>query len=136
MPKKAGIIILNEVGLDPGIDHMSAMRIIDKVHHDGGKVEEFYSFCGALPAPESANNPFKYKFSWSPKGVVLAGNNDAKYLQAGKVVDIKTKEFCLKSLSLLVSLKLEGLKCILTGIRYSILIHIRYLKPKPCTAAH
>jgi saccharopine dehydrogenase-like NADP-dependent oxidoreductase len=89
--KKAGIIILNELGLDPGIDHMSAMRIIDNVHAKGGKIKEFYSLCGALPAPEAANNPFKYKFSWSPKGVVLAGNNDAKFLRHGKIVDIPTQ---------------------------------------------
>jgi saccharopine dehydrogenase-like NADP-dependent oxidoreductase len=88
----AGIIILNELGLDPGIDHMSAMRIIDRVHDKGGKIEEFYSICGALPAPEAANNPFKYKFSWSPKGVVMAGNNDAKYLKNGEVIDIPTKD--------------------------------------------
>jgi saccharopine dehydrogenase-like NADP-dependent oxidoreductase len=90
--KKAGIIILNEVGLDPGIDHMSAMRIIDNIHNNGGKVEEFYSICGALPAPESANNPFKYKFSWSPKGVILAGNNDAQYLKDGKIIYIPTED--------------------------------------------
>jgi saccharopine dehydrogenase-like NADP-dependent oxidoreductase len=89
--KKAGIIILNELGLDPGIDHMSAMRIIDNVHAKGGKIKEFYSLCGALPAPEAANNPFKYKFSWSPKGVVMAGNNDAKFLRHGKTVEIDTK---------------------------------------------
>jgi saccharopine dehydrogenase (NADP+, L-glutamate forming) len=90
--KEAGIIILNECGLDPGIDHMSAMRIIDHVHNKGGKIEEFYSICGALPAPEAATNPLKYKFSWSPKGVVLAGNNDAKYLKDGKEVDVPTKD--------------------------------------------
>jgi len=90
--KKAGIIILNELGLDPGIDHMSAMRIIDHVHDKGGKIKEFYSLCGALPAPEAANNPFKYKFSWSPKGVVMAGNNDAKFLRHGKIEDIHTKD--------------------------------------------
>lgn len=90
--KDAGIIILNELGLDPGIDHMSAMRIIDHIHGKGGNVEEFYSICGALPAPEAANNPFKYKFSWSPKGVVMAGNNDACYLRYGKVVDIPTQD--------------------------------------------
>ena len=85
--KKKGIAILNELGLDPGIDHMSAMRIIDAIHAKGGKVEEFYSLCGALPAPESSNdNPFRYKFSWSPKGVVLAGNNEAVYKKQGKVV--------------------------------------------------
>lgn len=89
--KEAGIIILNESGLDPGIDHMSAMRIIDNIHKKGGKVEEFYSLCGALPAPEAATNPFKYKFSWSPKGVVMAGNNDAMYLKHGNVVEIPTE---------------------------------------------
>ncbi len=90
--KKAGIIILNECGLDPGIDHMSAMRIIDHVHKNGGKIEEFYSLCGALPAPEGTDNPFKYKFSWSPKGVVMAGNNDAKYLRHEKNIDVDTKD--------------------------------------------
>jgi saccharopine dehydrogenase-like NADP-dependent oxidoreductase len=83
--KAAGIIILNELGLDPGIDHMSAMRIIDNVHRRGGKVIEFYSLCGALPAPEACDNPFNYKFSWSPKGVVMASNNDGKYLRHGEV---------------------------------------------------
>lgn len=89
--KKAGIIILNELGLDPGIDHMSAMRIIDHIHGKGGKVEEFYSICGALPAPEGCNNPFNYKFSWSPKGVVMASNNDANYLKHGKTTYIPTE---------------------------------------------
>ena len=81
--KKAGIIILNELGVDPGFDHMTAMRIIDKVHAENGEIEEFYSLCGALAAPEAVDNPFKYKFSWSPKGVVMAGNNDARYLKDG-----------------------------------------------------
>src|SRR5450759_258208 len=79
--KKAGVIFLNEIGLDPGIDHMSAMRIIDHIHNKGGSVEEFYSLCGALPAPEAADNPLKYKFSWSPKGVILASRNSALYLK-------------------------------------------------------
>lgn len=90
--REAGIIILNEIGLDPGIDHMSAMRIIDRVHQNEGAILEFYSICGALPAPEAAGNPFRYKFSWSPKGVVLAGNNDAMYLKQGKKVEIPTKD--------------------------------------------
>jgi len=89
--KKAGIIILNECGLDPGIDHMSAMRIINNVHNRGGAVLEFYSICGALPAPEAATNPFRYKFSWSPKGVVMAGNNDGRYLKQGEILDIPTE---------------------------------------------
>ncbi len=87
--KKAGIILLNEIGLDPGIDHMSAMRLIDRVHKKGGKVEKFYSLCGALPAPEAADNPLKYKFSWSPKGVILASRNSALYIRDGKKVYIE-----------------------------------------------
>ncbi len=89
--KNAGIILLNEIGLDPGIDHMSAMRIIDEIHSHKGKIEGFYSICGALPAPESADNPFKYKFSWSPKGVILASKNSAEYLKNGKVAQIESE---------------------------------------------
>ena len=89
---EAGIIILNEIGVDPGFDHMTAMRIIDTVHGKGGKIEAFYSLCGALAAPEALDNPFKYKFSWSPKGVVMAGNNNAKYLENGKEVIKDTKD--------------------------------------------
>jgi saccharopine dehydrogenase-like NADP-dependent oxidoreductase len=88
----AGIIILNELGLDPGIDHMSAMRIIDHVHSKGGEIEEFYSLCGALPAPEACNNPFNYKFSWSPKGVVMASNNDGKFLKHANITYIPPKD--------------------------------------------
>jgi saccharopine dehydrogenase-like NADP-dependent oxidoreductase len=90
--RKAGIIILNELGLDPGIDHMSAMRIIDHIHNKGGQVEEFYSFCGALVAPEVEENPFRYKFTWAPKGVVMAGNNDGKYLRDGQIRYIPTED--------------------------------------------
>jgi len=87
--KSAGVILLNEIGLDPGIDHMTAKKVIDHIHDRGGKVEEFYSLCGALPAPEAADNPLKYKFSWSPKGVVLASRNSALYLKKGKRVIIE-----------------------------------------------
>ncbi len=86
--KNKGIIILNELGLDPGIDHMSAMRIINHVHNNNGRIEEFYSICGALPSPESLDNPFRYKFSWSPKGVLMASNNPGKYLKKGKEVNV------------------------------------------------
>jgi len=86
--KEAGILILNESGLDPGIDHMSAMRIIHKVEEEEGKVISFKSTTGALPAPESNNNPFGYKFSWSPKGVLLASRNAARWLEDGKEVSI------------------------------------------------
>lgn len=89
--KEAGITILNEIGVDPGFDHMTAMQIIDKVQSEGGKIKEFYSLCGALAAPEETNNPFKYKFTWSPKGVILAGNNSAKYLKNKEIVEIPTE---------------------------------------------
>jgi len=84
--KAAGLIFLNEIGLDPGIDHMSAMKIIHDVQKAGGKVASFMSYCGGLPAPEANDNPLGYKFSWSPKGVVMAGRNDARYLKDGKEV--------------------------------------------------
>ncbi|MCD6162216.1 MAG: saccharopine dehydrogenase NADP-binding domain-containing protein [candidate division Zixibacteria bacterium] len=84
--KKAGVVILNESGVDPGIDHMSAMRIIDDVKKKGGKVVSFMSYCGGLPAPEANTNPYGYKFSWSPKGVLLAGRNNAKYRKDGKEI--------------------------------------------------
>ncbi|HPF03219.1 MAG TPA: saccharopine dehydrogenase C-terminal domain-containing protein [Bacteroidales bacterium] len=86
--RKAGVLLLNEMGLDPGIDHMTAMKIIDHIHNEEGKVLEFYSLCGALPAPEAAGNPLKYKFSWSPKGVVMASRNNALYLKKGREVKI------------------------------------------------
>ena len=90
--KAAGVIFLNELGLDPGIDHMSAMKIIHDVQKAGGKVASFMSYCGGLPAPEANDNPFGYKFSWSPKGVVMAGRNDARYLKDGKEVFIPGPE--------------------------------------------
>jgi saccharopine dehydrogenase (NADP+, L-glutamate forming) len=90
--RAAGIIILNEIGLDPGIDHMSAMKIIHQVQKDGGVVKGFLSNCGGLPAPEANTNPWGYKFSWSPRGVVLAARNTAKYLWDGKEVSVPGPE--------------------------------------------
>jgi len=86
--KKAGVILLNEIGVDPGIDHMTAMRVIHRVQKSGGEVTSFSSYCGGLPAPEANNNPFGYKFSWSPKGVLLAGKNPARFLKDGRVINI------------------------------------------------
>lgn len=86
--KDAGIIILNECGLDPGIDHMSAMRVIHEVEENKGKVISFRSTTGALPSYEANNNPFGYKFSWSPRGVLLASCNAAKWLEDGKEVSV------------------------------------------------
>jgi saccharopine dehydrogenase (NADP+, L-glutamate forming) len=82
--RKAGVLLLNECGVDPGIDHMSAMKIIDDVHGKGGKILSFTSFTGGLPAPDANDNPFGYKLSWSPRGVLLAGRNDAHFLRDGK----------------------------------------------------
>jgi saccharopine dehydrogenase-like NADP-dependent oxidoreductase len=90
--KRAGVVLLNEIGVDPGIDHMSAMEVIHRARKEGGEVESFTSWCGGLPAPEANTNPFGYKFSWSPRGVVMAGKNPAKYLKDGKVVDIPGPE--------------------------------------------
>lgn len=75
--KEAGIIIMNEIGVDPGIDHMSAMKIIDWIKDQGGKVTSFKSFTGGLIAPESDDNPWNYKFTWNPRNVVLAGQGGA-----------------------------------------------------------
>ncbi len=97
--KDAGIIILNELGVDPGIDHMSAMRIIDHIHNKSGKVEEFYSITGALVAPEAEKNPFCYKFTWAPKGVVMAGNNDSRFLWKGEEKYIPTQDLFKKPFS-------------------------------------
>jgi len=86
--REAGIIILNEIGVDPGIDHMSAMRVIDRIHAHNGRVLSFTSWCGGLPAPEANTNPLGYKFSWSPRGVLLAAKNPARFLKDGQVVEI------------------------------------------------
>lgn len=90
--KAAGVVLLNELGLDPGIDHMSAMKIIHGIRAAGGTVTSFRSYCGGLPAPEANDNPFGYKFSWSPRGVVLAARNAAKYLRDGAEVVIPGPE--------------------------------------------
>jgi saccharopine dehydrogenase-like NADP-dependent oxidoreductase len=82
--KAAGIILMNEIGLDPGIDHASAMKVIDHIHEQGGELTSFKSYCGGLVAPESNDNPWGYKFSWNPRNVVLAGQGTAQYIQNGE----------------------------------------------------
>ncbi|KAJ3530605.1 hypothetical protein NM208_g9252 [Fusarium decemcellulare] len=86
--KEAGITVLNEVGVDPGVDHLYAIKVIDEVHEKGGKVKEFYSFCGGLVAPEAVDNPLKFKFSWSPRGALLSQFNSATFLEDGKTVEV------------------------------------------------
>ena len=80
--KDKGLVFMNEIGVDPGIDHMSAMQVIDRIRDNGGKMILFESFCGGLVAPESDNNLWNYKFTWNPRNVVVAGQGGAaKFLQ-------------------------------------------------------
>ncbi|MBN2198863.1 MAG: saccharopine dehydrogenase NADP-binding domain-containing protein [Candidatus Aminicenantes bacterium] len=88
-----GLIFFNEAGLDPGLDHMEAMRIIDRVRGEGGRVESFVSYCGGLPAPEANTNPFGYKFSWSPSGVLMSCGNAARYLRDGKEIFLPAEKY-------------------------------------------
>ncbi|MEP2279401.1 saccharopine dehydrogenase C-terminal domain-containing protein, partial [Maribacter sp.] len=82
--KEAGLVFMNEIGLDPGVDHMSAMQVIDRIRDKGGKIILFESFCGGLVAPEHDNNLWNYKFTWNPRNVVLAGQGGtAKFIQEG-----------------------------------------------------
>lgn len=83
--KQKNILLLNECGLDPGIDHASAMKVIDHIKSIGGKITGFKSFCGGLVAPESNDNPWGYKFSWNPRNVVLAGQGTAQFLDEGRL---------------------------------------------------
>lgn len=86
--KKAGILILNEMGAVPGFDHMTAIRMIEQIKQKGGKIREFYSLSGALPAPEETDNPFRHKFSWSPQEALMEGNNGATFLENGQKMEI------------------------------------------------
>ncbi len=81
--KQKQILLLNECGLDPGIDHASAMKVIDEIKSKGGKITSFKSFCGGLVAPESNDNPWGYKFSWNPRNVILAGQGTAQFIEDG-----------------------------------------------------
>ena len=82
--KENGVLLLNEIGLDPGLDHMSAMKIIDQIKAKGGELKSFKSYCGGLVAPESVSSPWQYKFTWNPRNVVLAGQGVAQYIRNGK----------------------------------------------------
>ena len=83
--KAAGVVLMNEIGVDPGVDHLSAMNVLDEIRDAGGKMLSFESFTGGLVAPESDNNPWNYKFTWNPRNVVLAGQGSAaKFFQEGR----------------------------------------------------
>ena len=81
---KSDVLLLNEIGLDPGIDHCSAFSLLADLRKKGKVIESFASFCGGLPAPDCADVPLKYKFSWSPRGVLSAALNGAQFLVNGK----------------------------------------------------
>ncbi len=82
--EKAGLLFLNEIGVDPGIDHMSAMEVINRIKEQGGKLTAFCSNTGGLVAPRYDNNPWNYKFTWNPRNVILAGQGTSKLIMHGK----------------------------------------------------
>lgn len=90
--KDAGLVCFNEIGVDPGVDHLWAIKTIDEVHKAGGKIRSFYSYCGGLPEPQASDNALGYKFSWSPVGVLMALNNDGKFIKDGQVAEIAGKD--------------------------------------------
>jgi saccharopine dehydrogenase-like NADP-dependent oxidoreductase len=90
--KSKNILFLCEMGLDPGIDHMSAMQLIHRIKNEGGTIHSFLSHCGGLVAPESDTNPWHYKISWNPRNIVLAGKAGAVYRENVKVKNQKYKE--------------------------------------------
>ncbi|XP_068151010.1 alpha-aminoadipic semialdehyde synthase, mitochondrial [Drosophila tropicalis] len=109
--KANGVTIMNEVGLDPGIDHLLALECIHEVQEKGAVVESFVSYCGGLPAPEHSNNALRYKFSWSPRGVLLNTLSAAKYLSRGQIVEISGGGELMstpRSLDFLPGFALEG----------------------------
>lgn len=83
--QRKGVLMLTEIGLDPGIDHMSATQLIHNIREKGGYVKSFESYGGGLPAPDTLSNPMKYVISWNPRNVVMAGENGAQYLEKGKI---------------------------------------------------
>ncbi len=92
----AGLTFINECGADPGIDHMSAMRVIHDAQSKGGKVVSFRSYCGGLPAPEANTNPIGYKFSWAPRGVLVAATSPARHMKDGEILDVPGNELFKK----------------------------------------
>tara|TARA_X000000950_G_C13907196_1_gene657408 strand:- start:608 stop:1870 length:1263 start_codon:yes stop_codon:yes gene_type:complete len=86
--KKKNLLFLNEVGLDPGLDHMSALKLISEIKSDNGKIKSFKSHCGGLIHPKYDNNPWNYKFTWNPRNVVLAAKGQAKFLRNNKIIQV------------------------------------------------
>lgn len=109
--KTAGVTILSECGLDPGIDHLLALECFHDVQEQGGVIESFVSYCGGLPAPEYSDNPLRYKFSWSPRGALVNTLSHAKYINKGQIVEISgggDLMSCPRELDFLPGFALEG----------------------------
>jgi saccharopine dehydrogenase-like NADP-dependent oxidoreductase len=107
--EKNGLLFMNEMGLDPGIDHMSAMQIIDRLHQDGNQIVGFSSHCGGLVAPESDTNSWHYKFSWNPRNVLLAGQGDGgiRWKENGSIQEINYEQLFTTTAS--INLGKDGL---------------------------
>ena len=88
--KEKNLVFMNEIGLDPGLDHIIAHKVINEARANNEKILSYQSWCGALVAPENANNPLMYKFSWSPRGVLMALKNNASFLENGKVINMES----------------------------------------------
>lgn len=104
--KDAGLMFMCEMGLDPGIDHMTASKIIHGIHRVAGSIFSFKSYCGGLIAPESDNNPWHYKFSWNPRNIITAGLGGAKYLNNGKETELSYEKIFDSN----KKIKVEGLE--------------------------
>lgn len=104
--KQAGISIMNEIGLDPGIDHLAAMEIIDNAHASGESIESFVSWCGGIPAPDDNDNPLGYKFSWEPKGAIKVLQNDAVYQHNNQEIKVSGNDL----MSWATPIEISGLK--------------------------
>ena len=98
--KQKGLVFLMECGLDPGIDHMSAMKMIDKLKEDGAKITSFHSYCGGLVTPESNTNPWGYKVTWNPRNVVLAGLGTSQYLENNQLKIVPYSQLFLHTTNL------------------------------------
>ncbi|KAF2073709.1 hypothetical protein CYY_004997 [Polysphondylium violaceum] len=108
--KDAGITLLNEIGLEPGIDHLEAARVINEAKAQGGKIRTFVSWCGGLPAPESSDNPLGYKFSWSPRAVLAGIISEAQFRRDGRIITIPGHELYkrVQPVDIFPALSLEG----------------------------
>jgi saccharopine dehydrogenase-like NADP-dependent oxidoreductase len=125
---KAGVLLLNEMGLDPGIDHMSAMKVIHELKNQGAQIHTFKSYCGGLVAPEYDDNPWHYKFTWNPRNVVLAGKSTASFKHQHQIKYIPPARIFKQ----IEAVEIDGL----TYDGYPNRDSLGYIKPYGITEAH